>query len=309
MSKTASEMASVHSEPSARSRQRPREEPSVQDPPRVDWAGKELPQTWPDGSDRRGLLGGLRLLLHPFRRRRKVAIPESLPGASRIPKYALLEFHNLPNGNYSSRITRGYIKGFDITMLGEMGRVRRRMARDLKDCRSILDIGCGGGRMVALLHEQGKHDAWGMDPSPYLLKHAAEDSPDVPFTQGVMEDIPFSSARFDGITVGFVFHEMPPAYVRQGLAEIARVLKPGGRLTVAEPSPLHFRATFFSAIRQFGWRGAYFWTLVRSVHEPFVKAWHQFDLPSEAARYGLELQEVDEGMPIKYWVFRRRPAA
>lgn len=306
MSKTASQMSSIHTEAPERRCSASTRARRVQEPTVVDWARQELPEAWPDGPDRRGFLGNLRLLLHPLRRRRKVALPESLPGASRIPKYALLEFHNLPNGNYSSRITRGYIKGFDIAMLGEMGRVRRRMVRDLEGCASVLDIGCGGGRLAAQLKAAGRTDVWGMDPSPYLLKHAAEEYPDVRFNQGVMEENPFADARFDGITVGFVFHEMPPAYIRQGLAEIARVLRPGGCLTVAEPSPLHFRASFFSAIRQFGWRGAYFWSLVRSVHEPFVKAWHQFDLPGEAAVHGLEVQEVDEGMPVKYWRFRRR---
>lgn len=306
MSKTASEIAPArHQEPGGR-RMVAVKSKRRKEPPVVDWAGQALPEAWPDAPERRGLLGNLRLLLHPFRKRRKVALPDTLPGASRIPKYALLEFHNLPNGNYSERITRGYIKGFDTTMLGEMGRIRRRMADELNDCQSILDIGCGGGRMAGLLHERGKTDVWGMDPSPYLLKHAAEDFPDVAFTQGVMEDIPFDDDRFDGITVGFVFHEMPPAYIREGLSEIARVLRPGGVLTIAEPSPLHFRASFLSAIRQFGWRGAYFWVLVRSVHEPFVKAWHRFDLPAEASVHGLELREVDEGMPIKYWVFHRR---
>jgi len=308
MSKSAADMGTRHSGASRRMWSVPSGGECRREPTRVDWAKQPLPEAWPDGPERRGLLGNLRLLLDPLRKRRKVELPSSLPGAERIPRYALLEFHNLPNGNYSSRITQGYIKGFDMAMLGEMGRVRRRMAETLRDCRSTLDIGCGGGRMAGLLQKEGRTDVWGIDPSPYLLKHAAERYPEVAFTQGIMEDIPFSDARFDGITITFVLHEVPPAYIREGLAEISRVLRPGGVLTVAEPSPLHFRATFLSAIRQFGWRGAYFWSLARTVHEPFIKAWHKFDLPTEAAHHGLEMQEVDEGMPIKYWVFRKPQA-
>lgn len=271
----------------------------------VDWATAQLPQTWPDTSVGRGLRDVLRLLMHPFRKRTRVQLPAGLPGAERIPRYALLEFHNLPNGNYSNSLTRGYITGFDVSMLGEMGRLARRMARTLAHCESVLDLGCGGGRTAATLHREGIADVWGLDPSPYLLQHAARMHPQVRFVQGVMEELPFPDGRFGGVTASFVFHEVPPQFIRRGLAEIARVLRPGGLLLVAEPSPLQFHGSFISAVRRFGWRGGYFWTLVRCVHEPFVKSWHRFALVDEAARFGLELVEVEEGMPIKYWALRK----
>lgn len=273
--------------------------------PVEDWREVTLPDAWADREGSRGIRGVSRLLGHVFGRRRKVTLPEGLPGAERIPKYALLEFHHLPNGVYSNRLARGYISSFDACMLGEMKKVRRRMAADQAGAHAVIDIGCGGARMAGLLAERGLKDVHGMDPSPYMLQAAAEAYPEVTLTQGIVEDMPFGDDRFDGATVVFVFHEMPPRYVRAGLAEIARVLRPGGRLTVAEPSRRHYDATVFSAIREFGWRGLYFRTLARLVHEPFVRAWHRFDLAEAAAAHGLVLEEEDEGMPIRYWVFRR----
>ncbi|MCP1726487.1 ubiquinone/menaquinone biosynthesis C-methylase UbiE [Natronospira proteinivora] len=244
------------------------------------------------------------MITHPFRRRGKVQLPPGLPGAERIPKYVLLEFHHLPNGNYSKRLTRGYVKGFEASMLGEMKKTRSRMARDLVACQSVVDIGCGGARLAGQLATQGIDDVHGLDPSPYMLQYGAEAHPSVTFAQGVMEAMPHEDNRFDGAAVLFVFHEMPPRYIHQGLAEVARVLRSGGCLVVAEPSPLHYQSGLVSAWRHFGWRGLYFRILAHLVHEPFVKAWHRFDLVSAAEAHGLKLEQVDEGMPIKYWRFR-----
>lgn len=277
----------------------------LQGPTPENWADVTLPDAWADEDSHRGLRGALRLVRRVFARRGKVQLPEGLPGAERIPKYALLEFHHLPNGNYSKRLTRGYIKGFETSMLGEMKRVRERMARDLSSAWSVLDAGCGGGRLAGLLAGEGRDDVWGIDPSPYMLNAAAENWPEICLKQGVMEALPFPDQRFDGVSVIFVFHEMPPPYARQGLAELARVLRPGGRLVIAEPSPAHYDAGFLEAIRRFGWRGAYFHALAHLVHEPFVRAWHKMDVVAEAVKQGLRVVVEEEGMPIKYWLLEK----
>ena len=68
-----------------------------------------------------------------------------------------------------------------------------------------------------------------------------------------MEKLYFPNQRFDGMSACFVFHEVPPFYVRQALAEISRVLTPGGLLVIAEPSPLQLRDSFLSMIKKYWW--------------------------------------------------------
>jgi ubiquinone/menaquinone biosynthesis C-methylase UbiE len=275
----------------------------------VDWANLMLPETWPDQLDFRNPLSIARLLTYLFRKRQKVVIPKDLPGVEGIPEYVLQEFHNLPNGNYSDVLTRGYIFGFDASMLGQMRRVRDRIAERLASCRSVLDLGCASGKTAAAIHTTGVSDVWGLDPSPYLLRHAARDYPHIRFVQGVMEKLPFPNQRFDGVSACFVFHEVPPFYIRQALGEISRVLKPGGILVIAEPSPIQLRHSFFAMLKQYGWKGGYFQLLARVVHEPFVEAWHKFALADEIVQRALIMLEEDDGMPVKCWLLRRGPMA
>ncbi|WP_137939560.1 class I SAM-dependent methyltransferase [Chitinivorax sp. B] len=273
--------------------------------PEVDWATIQLPDAWPDQLNFHNPLTWLQLVAHTFRRRQKVAIPADLPGAEVIPKYVLLEFHNMPNGNYSNRLSHGYLTGFDLSMLNLVQPVRHWVAGQLSGCQSVLDLGCAGGKTAAAIHRQGVPEVHGLDPSPYLLRHAACTFPEIKVRQGVMERLPYPDARFDGMSAVFVFHEVPPSYIRQALAEIARVLKPGGLLVLAEPSPIQLRQSALALWRCYGWRGVYFRLLAHRVFEPFVESWHQFDLKQEAALHGLQMEEAIEGMPIRRWVLRR----
>ena len=279
----------------------------IEHPQAIDWANLLLPETWPDSLNWRNPASIARIVVHLFRKRQRVVLPRALPGAEEIPTYALEEFHHVPNGNYSHVLTKGYITGFDISMLGHMQRVRERIAEQLAPCQSVLDLGCGGGTTAAAIRAKGVADVWGLDPSPYLLRYAAQDYPNVRFIQGVMEKLPFPNQRFDGMSACFVFHEVPPCYIRRALKEIARVLMPGGVLVIAEPSPIQLRNSFCAMIKKYGWKGGYFQLLARFVHEPFVEAWHQFALADEAARRALQIVEEVDQMPVKCWLLRRLP--
>jgi ubiquinone/menaquinone biosynthesis C-methylase UbiE len=273
--------------------------PELDDPPTIRWDECELPDAWPD----RGALGTLwRILRGRFARKRPmVELPAELPGGRAIPKYVLQEFHGLPNGNYSKHVTDGYARWFDRVMLGVMNERRQRIADAMKDCRSVIDVGCGPGQVAGELLRAGVEDVWGLDPSPYLLQIAQRSFPSLQLVHGVAEDMPFSAHRFDGVAACFVFHELPPSRIVAALAECHRILRPGGLLYIVEPGPEQFHGSFFGMLKRFGWRGLYFRALARMVHEPFVAAFHRRDKTQLLADAGFEVLTARSAFPTQEW--------
>ena len=270
------------------------------DPAVVDWAKVALPDAWPDALDLRIPSHVVTYVQRQLGARRRVELPDGMPGAGELPGYLRQEFHHLPNGFYSKRLADAYARWFDRFMLGHTVRARRGLAAVLSECRAVLDAGCGTGGLAAALRAAGVDDVWGIDPSPYLLQIAARRCRDARFVQGVVERSPFSPARFDGVGACFVFHELPPRVADAAIAEIHRLLGSGGLLAIAEPSPVQFR------LRRGGVRGLYFWLLARWMHEPFVESWHQRDVPTWLRAHGFDLVSDEPRMPIRMIVARRR---
>lgn len=276
------------------------------DPDYVDWRKIELPDTWPDQLSF-NQFSDFSLFLRKVRGKQiePVVLPESLPLNVELPKYLLQEFHNLPNGNYSKHISRGYIAGFDIMMLGRMGEIRSKLVNDLSSCSSVLDVGSAGGRMTAALVATGINDVWGLEPSPYLLQHAMNDYPQIRFIQGLAESTGFENERFDGVSACFLFHEIPPKFSAQALSEFHRILKPGGLVSIAEPAPEQMYSSYWEMFRRFGFIGLYFKMLAKRVHEPFVHAWHKQEYRQWASEHGFELVQDETRMPARYLVLKR----
>jgi ubiquinone/menaquinone biosynthesis C-methylase UbiE len=275
------------------------------DPVSPRWNEIPLPDAWTD-REAVGVGGAVRLLRHALSRRRaRVELPAGLALSAQIPRYALQEFHNIPNGNYSNRLTRGYATGFDVAMLGRMRPARRRMADALADCRSVLDVGCGGGASTAALAARGIAEVWGIDPSPYLLRCAAARVPDARFVQGVVEDTGFADARFDGVACCFVFHELPPRAADRALAEIARILRPGGRLAIVEPAAEQYETGVWRLVARRGPIGAWFRLLARRIHEPFAAQWHRRDARASLAEHGFAVEVDRIDFPVRMWVSQR----
>jgi SAM-dependent methyltransferase len=78
----------------------------------------------------------------------------------------------------------------------------------------------------------------GVDPGPQQIacarSKATRRNLPIDFQIGVIEQLPFPDQTFDVVLSTLMMHHLPDDLKRQGLAEIARVLKPGGRLVIAD---------------------------------------------------------------------------
>jgi ubiquinone/menaquinone biosynthesis C-methylase UbiE len=234
-----------------------------------------------------------------FRRPRSVRLPLDLPGRQRLPDYLLQEFHGMPNGYYSTAISLAYARGFERVMLQRMQTLRSSMATQLARLDSVLDVGCGAGHLTETLRGLGVRDVWGLDACPYALTVASSRVPSVHFVHGLAEDSGFADARFDAITVCFVLHELPRAVLERALAEFRRILRPGGRLVIGEPSPVHVRGSWTDVIRHHGLAGAYYKALARLVFEPFLPDWLGVDLGDALTRHGFTVEADRSGVPFR----------
>jgi ubiquinone/menaquinone biosynthesis C-methylase UbiE len=105
--------------------------------------------------------------------------------------------------------------------------------------KRILDLGCGYGKTTfSLKRRWPEAEVIGLDPSLPCLRLARRLATDrglaIDWRQGIGERLPFEDRSLDLITVTMVLHEAPPEAIRIMLAEIRRVLKPGGRLAMLE---------------------------------------------------------------------------
>ena len=114
--------------------------------------------------------------------------------------------------------------------LGE--RLFRTRRFDLRGMRSILDVGSGAGQIAKHLLKYSDPGAQitCIDLSRQMLRRArARLKSSLPsFVAADLSALPFADASFDGVTCGYVLEHLPDP--RMGLAELARVMQPGGRM-------------------------------------------------------------------------------
>jgi demethylmenaquinone methyltransferase/2-methoxy-6-polyprenyl-1,4-benzoquinol methylase/phosphoethanolamine N-methyltransferase len=135
-----------------------------------------------------------------------------------------------------------YDRMFRVITLGREGRFRQRIieAAGLRPGDRVLDVGCGTGTLAIAAAEvvgsEGRVE--GIDPSPEMIERArakavAGGSP-VKFHVAAIEALPFADDSFDAVLSSLMFHHLTERLQREGLAELRRVLAPGGRLTIID---------------------------------------------------------------------------
>jgi demethylmenaquinone methyltransferase/2-methoxy-6-polyprenyl-1,4-benzoquinol methylase/phosphoethanolamine N-methyltransferase len=145
---------------------------------------------------------------------------------------------------------------------------------------SVLDVGCGTGNLTMAVKARAgtKAEVHGIDGSPEMVREAgrksAEKQLDIRYQVGLIEDLPFPDGRFDVVVSSLMLHHLPRDLKRRGIAEISRVLKPGGRFAAVDFDPPlvgnlrtveeAMRANGFTGIRRR--RTAFGSTLLRIYH-------------------------------------------
>jgi demethylmenaquinone methyltransferase/2-methoxy-6-polyprenyl-1,4-benzoquinol methylase len=158
------------------------------------------------------------------------------------------------------RIARVYDRMNSVMTVGMHHRWRERAA-DMAELRSgdrALDVATGTGDLaVELERRTGPGGVVGMDFAEAMLKIARRKAPGITFDQGNALELSYADDSFDAATVGFGarnFSDLP-----RGLAEMARVVRPGGRVVVLEittperpPLSWFFRLWFDSVVPGLG---------------------------------------------------------
>lgn len=98
----------------------------------------------------------------------------------------------------------------------------------------VLDVACGTGDLAIELKSRvgAQGEVIGSDFSEGMLELARRKDPSIPFEWGNALELPYESDRFDAATVGFGARNF--ADLDQGLREMTRVVRPGGRVVVLE---------------------------------------------------------------------------
>ena len=139
-----------------------------------------------------------------------------------------------------------------IASQGEEGDYGRRFVLDrpmleravATGARRGLDVGCGEGRFCRMLAERGVACA-GIDFSAPLIDEARRLHPEGEYAVASAEALPFADASFELVVSYLALIDIPD--VAAAIAEMARVLAPGGRLLIANIN------SFYTAANPKGW--------------------------------------------------------
>lgn len=125
-----------------------------------------------------------------------------------------------------------------IEDMGEHGDFGRRYVLDpvmlpralRQSPQNALDVGCGEGRFCRMLGQAGIQ-VTGIDPTQALLSAARVRDPKGTYLEGLAEQLPFADGSFDLVVSYLSLIDIPD--FRAAIGEMARVLKPGGTLLIA----------------------------------------------------------------------------
>jgi ubiquinone/menaquinone biosynthesis C-methylase UbiE len=118
-------------------------------------------------------------------------------------------------------------------------------AADLRPGLRVLDVGCGTGSLLAAAARRASGlDITGLDPDPRVLRRArrklARAGATARLDQGYAQELPYADGAFDLVLSSLMLHHLGDGAKEGMLAEVRRVLAPGGVLLLADlTGPMH----------------------------------------------------------------------
>lgn len=103
----------------------------------------------------------------------------------------------------------------------------------------VLDVGCGTATLtIEIKQAEPQAEVIGLDGDPDVLRRAARKAADagvaITLDEGFSDQLPYADASFDRVVTSLLLHHLDRATKHRTLAEILRVLRPGGQLHVAD---------------------------------------------------------------------------
>lgn len=163
---------------------------------------------------------------------------------------------------------------------------------------AVLDVGCGTGAVLALLHEKYPDRRYvGLDLTPEMIEVArAKVAPGMEFVVGDAENLPFDKASFDAVLCSNSFHHYPnPAAF---LAGALRVLRPGGRLILRDYTSSDFVVWLMNHVEL---------PLARLVGHGDVRVLRQREFVELAQAAGFEVLVMEAQKGFRAHLVARRP--
>jgi ubiquinone/menaquinone biosynthesis C-methylase UbiE len=229
---------------------------------------------------------------------------EEAPAGRGFPPYYRQNFHFQSGGWFTEESAARYEGQVEALFAGAAGPMRRRALSLLarawadRDHRglALLDLACGSGAFLEnLVRAFPRARLLGVDLSESYLKETRRVSGVTALSLANAERLPFADASLDAVTCVYLFHELPPRVRRTVAAEIARVLKPGGLLALADSVQPADEPRLERLLEAFP---AYF-------HEPFYASYGQTDLAALFAEVGLKVRAEDRAFLTKAMLFEK----